>query len=96
MWYNKVMKFYDAKVLKDAKSSEERRVRNILANSGQIMESGEVRDLANLYVMGRDGKVIAIKALNKNPDKQTEDYTVKAQADHGSKIQDLAALGNSR
>lgn len=77
------MKFYDAQVLKDAKSSEERRFRNILANSGQIMESGEVRDLANLYVMGRDGKLISIKALNTNPDKQTEDYTVKAQADHG-------------
>lgn len=78
------MKFYDATVLKDAKSSEERRFRNILANSGQIMESGEVRDLENLYVMGRDSKLIAIKALNKNPDKQTEDYTVKAQADHGT------------
>ncbi len=77
------MKFYDAQVLKDAKSSEERRYRNILANSGQIMESGEVRDLANLYVMGRDGKLVAIKALNTNPDKQTEEYTVKAQADHG-------------
>lgn len=77
------MKFYDAKVLKDAKSSEERRFRNILANSGQIMESGEIRDLENLYVMGRDGKPIAIKALNNNPDEQTEDYTVKAQADHG-------------
>jgi len=77
------MKFYDAQVLKDAKSSEERRFRNILANSGQIMESGEVRDLANLYVMGRDGKLVAIKALNTNPDKQTEEYTVKAQADHG-------------
>ena len=77
------MKFYDAKVLKDAKSSEERRFRNILANSGQIMESGEIRDLENLYVMGRDGKPIAIKTLNNNPDKQTEDYTVKAQADHG-------------
>ena len=77
------MKFYDAQVLKDAKSSEERRFRNILANSGQIMESGEVRDLANLYVMGRDGKLIAIKALNTNPDKQSEEYTVKAQADHG-------------
>ena len=47
------------------------------------MESGEVRDLANLYVMGRDGKLIAIQALNTNPDKQTEQYTVKAQADHG-------------
>ena len=78
------MKFYDATVLKDAKSSaNERRFRNILANSGQIMESGEVRDLEHLYVMGRDGKPIAIKSLNKNPDKQTEDYTVKAQADHG-------------
>lgn len=77
------MKFYDAKVLKDAKSSEERRFRNILANSGQIMESGEIRDLQNLYVMGRDGKPIAIKTLNNNPDKQNEDYTVKAQADHG-------------
>jgi len=80
------MKFYDAKVLKDAKGSEERRYRNILANSGQIMESGEIRDLENLYVMGRDGKVIAIKALDKNPDKQTEDYTVKAQADHGKMV----------
>lgn len=77
------MKFYDATVLKDAKSSEERRFRNILANSGQIMESGEIRDLENLYVMGRDGKPIAIKTLNNNPDKQTEEYTVKAQADHG-------------
>ena len=77
------MKFYDATVLKDAKSSEERRFRNILANSGQIMESGEIRDLDNLYVMGRDGKPIAIKTLNTNPDKQTEEYTVKAQADHG-------------
>lgn len=77
------MKFYDARVLKDAKGSEERRFRNILANSGQIMESGEIRDLNNLYVMGRDGKPIAIKTLNKNPEKQTEDYTVKAQADHG-------------
>ena len=80
------MKFYDATVLKDAKSSEERRFRNILANSGQIMESGEVRDLENLYVMGRDGKPIAIKGLDTNPDKQTEEYTVKAQADHGTII----------
>ena len=80
------MKFYDARVLKDAKSSEERRFRNILANSGQIMESGEVRDLDNLFVMGRDGKPIAIKNLNTNPDKQTEEYTVKAQADHGTII----------
>lgn len=81
------MKFYDAKVLRDAKDSEERRFRNILANSGQIMESGEIRDLDNLYVMSRDGKLIAIKALDKNPDKQTEDYTVKAQADHGQIVE---------
>ena len=81
------MKFYDAMVLKDAKDSEERRYRNILANSGQIMESGEIRDLDNLYVMGRDGKPIAIKELNTNPDKQTEEYTVKAQADHGTIVE---------
>lgn len=86
MCYDKLMKFYDATVLKDAKSSEERRFRNILANSGQIMESGEIRDLDNLYVMGRDGKPIAIKTLNTNPDKQTEEYTVKAQADHGEMV----------
>lgn len=78
-----MMKFYDAKIIKDAKNSEERRYRNILANSGKIMESGEIRDLENLYVMSRDGKLIAIKELNTNPDEQTEEYTVKAQADHG-------------
>ena len=80
------MKFYDAIVIKDSKESEERRFRNILANSGQIMESGDIRDLDNLYVMGRDGKPIAISALNKNPDKQTEEYSVKAQADHGATV----------
>lgn len=80
------MKFYDAKILKDAKNSEERRFRNILANSGKIMESGEVRDIENLYVMSRDGSLIAIKDLDKNPDKQKEDYTVKAQADHGQVV----------
>jgi hypothetical protein len=80
------MKFYDAIVIKDSKESEERRFRNILANSGQIMESGDIRDLDNLYVMGRDGKPIAISSLDKNPDKQTEEYSVKAQADHGATI----------
>lgn len=78
-----MMKFYDAKILKDAKSSEDRRFRNILANSGKIMESGEIRELESLYVMSRDGSLIAIKDLDKDPEKQTEDYTVKAQADHG-------------
>lgn len=77
------MKFYDATMLKDAKNAEERRFRHIIANSGQIMESGEIRELDDLYVMGRDGNLIAISSLDKNPDKQTEDYTVKAQADHG-------------
>lgn len=79
------MKFYDAQILKDAKA-QERRYRNILANSGQIMESGEIRDIENLYVMGRDGTPIKISTLNTNPDKQTEDYTVKAQADHGELV----------
>lgn len=81
-----MMKFYDAKIIKDAKSSEKRRFRNILANSGKIMESGEIRELENLYVMSRDGSLISIKSLNKNPDKQTEEYTVKAQADHGQVV----------
>lgn len=80
------MKFYDAIVIKDSKESEKRRFRNILANSGQIMESGEVRELENLYVMGRDGKPIAISSLNTDPDKQKEEYTVKAQADHGAVV----------
>ena len=81
-----MMKFYDAKILKDAKSSEERRYRNILANSGKIMESGEIRELDKLYVMSRDGKLISIKSLNTDPEKQTEEYTVKAQADHGQVV----------
>lgn len=79
--------FYSARAkLLDAKSKSERRFRHILANSGDIMESGEIRDLEQLYVMGRDGKLIKVSDLNTNPDKQTEDYTVKAQADHGQVI----------
>lgn len=66
--------------------SEERRFRNILANSGEIMESGEVRDIAHLYVMGYDGELYRIADLDKNPDNQTEKYSVKAQADHGQVI----------
>lgn len=76
----------NAQFVADAKQSTERRFRNILANSGQIMESGEVRDLANLYVMGHDGELYRIADLNTNPDKQTEKYSVKAQADHGEVI----------
>lgn len=76
--------YYGAKVqLVDAKSDVERRFRNILANSGEIMESGEIRDINNLYVMDYDGKLIRIADLTTNPEKQTEKYAVKAQADHG-------------
>ena len=79
--------FYSAKVeLKDEKAKNDRRFRNILANSGEIMESGEVRELDDLYVMGRDGNLIKISDLNPDPEKQTENYSVKAQADHGELI----------
>lgn len=47
------------------------------------MESGEIRDLNNLYVMGYDSELIRIADLATNPEKQTEKYAVKAQADHG-------------
>lgn len=80
-------KFYGAKIqLNDAKADKERRYRNILANSGDIMESGEIRDIENLYVMDYDGKLIRIADLATDPDKQTENYAVKAQADHGELI----------
>lgn len=79
--------FYAAKVeLKDKETKSERRFRNILANSGQIMESGEIRELDDLYVMGTDGNLIKISDLNTDPDKQTETYSVKAQADHGEVV----------
>lgn len=84
--YNQGMKTttITAQFVADAKSApEKRRFRNILANSGQVMESGEVRDLANLYVMGYNGELYKIADLNKNPEAQTEKYSVKAQADHG-------------
>ena len=67
----------------DAAKSADRRFRNILANSGEIMESGEVRDLDQLYVMSHDGKLVKVSDLNKDPEAQTEKYSVKAQADHG-------------
>lgn len=76
----------NAAFVADAKTATERRFRNILANSGRVMESGEVRDLANLYVMGYDGELYRIADLNTNPEKQTERYSVKAQADHGEII----------
>ena len=79
--------FYGAKVeLTDKKDQNQRRFRNILANSGEIMESGEIRELKQLYVMGFDGELYRIADLNTNPDKQTEKYAVKAQADHGELV----------
>lgn len=77
------VKHITAKIQTLDKVSTERRYRNILANSGELMESGEIRDLDQLYVMDHDGKLIKISSLNENPDKQTEKYSVKAQADHG-------------
>lgn len=75
-----------ATYLTDAKAKTERRFRNILANSGKVMESGEVRDITNLYVMGYDGELYRIADLATDPDKQTEHYSVKAQADHGEVV----------
>lgn len=68
----------------DAKSAvKTRKFRNILANSGLMMESGEARDIDNLYVMSRDGKLLRIGDLNSNPDKQTEKYKVNFATNHG-------------
>ena len=79
------MKYLHAQAVQtsDAKAKTERKFRNILANSGLEMESGEVRDLDSLYVMGRSGKLIKITDLNTDPDKQTEKYSVKFVANHG-------------
>ena len=83
--YNEVMDYLKAEAIStaDKKVKTERRYRNILANSGREMESGEVRDLDRLYVMGREGKLIKITDLNTNPDKQTEKYKVNFAANHG-------------
>ena len=70
-------------VIFDAKPESPKRFRNILANSGDIMESGEVRDLNSLYVMSRDAELVKVSDLNHDPDKQSETYSVKAMADHG-------------
>ena len=72
-----------AKLVTTDKATSKRRFRNILANSGEIMESGEIRDINNLYVMSYDGKLFRIADLDKDPEKQKESYSVKAQADHG-------------
>lgn len=72
-----------ASVTTTDKKSNGRRFRNICANSGLTMESGEVRDLNSLYVMGRDGKLIRIAELATNPDKQKQKYKVNFATDHG-------------
>lgn len=79
-------KFYSARIKTTDDAKSNRRSRHILANSGEIMESGEVRDLVELYVMSYDGELIRISDLDKDPTKQTEKYAVKAQADHGEYI----------
>lgn len=77
-------KYYTAKIQTiDAKAEEKRRYRNILANSGDIMESGEVRDIEHLYVMGRDGKLVQIAGLAKDPEKQSEKYKLNFALNHG-------------
>lgn len=82
---NDIMDYLCAQTVKtsDKKTKTERRFRNILANSGKTMESGEVRDLDRLFVMGREGKLIKISDLNQNPDSQTEKYSVNFVANHG-------------
>lgn len=65
------------------KTTESRRFRNILANSGLEMESGDVRDIENLYVMSRKGTLIRIGDLNTNPEAQSEKYKVNFATNHG-------------
>lgn len=79
------MEYYSAQTVQtlDRKTENERRYRNILANSGKEMESGEVRDLDRLFVMGRNGRLIKISDLNTDPDKQTIKYKVNFAANHG-------------
>ena len=83
--YNVSMDYIRALTIKkeDDRRKDSRRFRNILANSGKEMESGEARDLSRLYVMGREGKLILIENLEKDPDVQTEKYSVNFVANHG-------------
>lgn len=68
------------KVRRDDKTN--RRFRHIVANSGLEMESGEVRDISILHVMGTDGKLYNVNDLNK-PEQQKERYTVQLATNHG-------------
>lgn len=77
-------KFYTAKLqTTDAKADKERRYRNIVLASGKLLETGEIRDIEHLYVMGTDGKLIQVSKLGKDPEKQTEEYTVYFAENHG-------------
>lgn len=77
------IKHFSATIQTLDSAKSDRRYRNILANSGELMESGEIRNLDQLYVMDFDGKLVKVSDLDTNPEKQTEKYSVKAQADHG-------------
>lgn len=83
--FNEGMNYFGAKAVltEDKKTENERRYRNILANSGKEMESGEVRDLDRLFVMSRKGTLIKIADLENDPNKQTEKYSVNFVANHG-------------
>lgn len=81
--YYEVMKYFTAQAVQTIDKKADRRFRNILANSGLEMESGEVRELDVLYVMSREGKLLKISDLPTNPDAQTEKYSVKFVANHG-------------
>ena len=68
------------KAKRDEKTN--RRYRHIVANSGLEMESGEVRELSILHVMGTDGKLYNVNDLPK-PEKQDVRYTVQVATNHG-------------
>lgn len=68
------------KVRRDEKTN--RRFRHIIANSGLEMESGEVRDIEILHVMGTDGELINVNDLKK-PEQEARRYTVQAALNHG-------------
>lgn len=78
------MKTFSSAHLTDAKKdATERRYRNIAANSGEIMESNEIRDIENFYVMCRDAKLRRISDLAIDPDQQTEEYSLNLVMNHG-------------
>ncbi len=75
--------FIYARLTDTKNAGKSRRFRNVLANSGKIMESNEVRPIDQFYVMGRDGKLYRIADLNKDPEKQAEKYKLTFAQNHG-------------